>query len=135
MLRQRRHETPEQYAARVRKRAIRLKLRLNARRAAVPDDYLNGEPSEPGYARNNRAAWVTNAPNPDRKHRATGKTKGRKPSGDFGLADAVRAMMNRRGVTLLDAQRETAGLLMKTESTTFKSAMDRVLTALRKRPV
>jgi hypothetical protein len=128
---QRQLETSEQYAARVRNRAIRLKLRLNARHAAASDDYLNGEPSGPWHAPNNRAVWVTRAPNPDRKHRATGNAKGRKPSRDVGLADAVHGLMESHGITMIEARREIAGLLEKTEGITFKSAMDRVLKALR----
>jgi hypothetical protein len=82
-----------------------------------------------------RAIWVTNVPNPNRRHRSTGKAKGRTPKGDYGLADAVRALMDRRGGTLLDAQREIADLIAEAEKprVSFKSTLKRVLRALRKK--
>jgi hypothetical protein len=192
----RRAETPLQCKARLRrlierlskraagahKRAAQLKVELNARHAAGPDEFLQGGSVPPGVPppqefmkylpvpppQVRRAAaragklwtkqqacavvarlaarpcaprpwksvrWITDVPNGRRKHRATGKDRGRRPNGDIGLADAVRTLASKRGIPLVAAQRVIADWLVHTATVraqriNFSSAMDRVRRAL-----
>lgn len=124
-------------AARIRTRADRLKAELNNRHDAAPNEFLRGDSSiVPGAASTRLSGvFITGAPKPRRPHRATGKPVGR-PRGsvrppDTGLAGAVYALMERRGVSQAEAIKTLATVFVKNEGVAYRTARNRVYKALR----
>jgi hypothetical protein len=85
-------------------------------------------------------SWLTGVPAQSRRHRATGKPKGRRTNEDIGLAAAVYALADNNGISLDEAKRRIAWALIEWGSNKatavpsgkliFSSAMNRVRKAL-----
>lgn len=92
--------------------------------------HKTGRPSGPNSTRL-AGVFLTAAPDQrPRKHRATGKSRGRPGVGDVGLARAVYVLMKRPGIAKDTAIKALAQWLVKTERVTFKAARERVYRAL-----
>lgn len=111
-----------------------LKARLWAQRVGTPDDFLRGDRSmiPPPASVRCAGGFITSAPDTqrERKHRATGKRRGRLDNGDVGLTQAVYTLMTRRGISKHAAIREISWWLAKIGNCTFKAARERVYRAL-----